>query len=429
MSDFKRRDKVENRKLKRVNFLKEKKEKQKEKEREEKRKVFDFLELQSLKLLSELAIVKSKRKHSNYRNLELNRLKKDLEIKLKMLQKHEQILKNCHSRFVAASRKVPGKLRQTVAMPLNCGSQLCHRCSKSKSTVHRRKTRRVARWLLELKANDGTKPSLHNYVLTVPVELRHFFCGKSMLDKLFRTANDAVMKFVPAVGSVCTLHAFGDRGKGWNPHVNVQYAGLDGNGNRIPNFYSQEKMKAIREEFLKRVLLFIPKEILKTLPANYVETNANGNRNFRVKKGQKLHSILYQTRGTVNVDELQNEPQKVIDLFLYSLAPCKIDGAENTTMSGKGKGYRWIRYFGKYACGNRQRLLEENGILFANNKPFAVTDFPDVEFEIVTIGGKPKMFSFWEHVPLGTHKELNLPLVDLDYVFDDDFESAATVNV
>lgn len=416
---LKRQIKSDNRQLIKADFQKKKKKIQ-EKEYEEKlENVVGFLGTEESKLLEQLQNVKFRYKESNYKSSSLKRVRDKIELKLRMLAKHEEIIHGCNAKFIAVSRQVPDKQRESLALPLDCGSQLCPRCAANKSRIHCRKIRRIAKWLLEVRCAKGTTPMLHSYVFTLPKSLRSFFASKIMLDKLFKVASNAIMDIIGPQGTIATLHNFGDKEDMYAPHVNILFAGIDKNRNRLPNVIPKEKLKEVRESFLLEVVKLLPDEFVEQLPNDYVEKNSNCHRSFKNKKGQKLHIIGYLTRGVVDVPKLANEPQEIIDLFLYQLSPCRIDGANNSTMSGKGRGFRYTRYFGAYSCGNRKKFLEQNSIVVNEKKPFQVADDPDVDFEIVSYFGKPVLFNFYEHEQVGVHKELELPKVDLNYWFVD----------
>ena len=398
----------------------EKRREKKEKDYEYKLKsVVSFLTVEEKKLLEKLRDIEFKHREKNYKSFSLKRIRDKLKLKLKMLEKHKDIISSCNSKFIAVSRKVPDKARESLAMPLDCGSQLCPRCSENKSTIHRRKIRRIARWLLEVRCARGSRPMLHSFVFTLPSILRKFFVSKTMLDKLFSVASKTIMDTIGPQGTICTLHGFGDKEDAYAPHINVLFAGIDKNRNHLPNLIPKEKLREVRESFLSEVVKLLPHEFAEQLPNDYVEKNSNCHRSFKNKKGQKLHIIGYLTRGVVDVPKLANEPQAIIDLFLYQLSPCRIDGANGSAMSGKGRGFRYTRYFGQYSCGNRKKFLEQNHIVVSKRKPFQVVDDPDIKFEIVEHFGKPVMFNFYEHSPLGFHESLKLPNVDLDYWFED----------
>lgn len=416
---LKRQIKSDNRKLIKADFQKKKKKRQAKEYEEKLKNVFSFIDAEEQKLLQRLDNVKLRRKECNYKSVPLKRAKDELELKLRMLGKHKDIISACNSKFIAASRQVPDKARESIALPLDCGSQLCPRCSENKSAIHRRKIRRIAKWLLEIKCVKGSTPTIHSYVFTLPKGIRSFFATKVMLDKLFKVASNAIMDTIGPQGTICTLHSFGDKEDVYAPHINILFAGIDKNRNRLPNVIPPEKLQEVRESFLSEVVKLLPHEFVEQLPNDYVERNSNCHRSFKNKKGQKLHIVAYITRGTIDIPKLANEPQEIIDLFLYQLAPCRIDGANNSTMSGKGRGFRYIRYFGQYSCGNRKKFLEQNSIVINDRKPFQVADDPDIGFEIVSYFGKPVLFNFYEHEQVGVHNELELPKVDLNYWFVD----------
>ena len=418
----KREIKQNRRELLRFNFEERKRKKEEEDYEKRLKVVFSFLDVEQEKLEGDLQVVNDKRQENNYKSSSLKSLKYELGLKLRMLEKHREILNACNSKFIAASREIPGKERESIAMPLDCGSQLCPRCSENKSAIHRRKIRRIASWLLELRCNDGTTPMLHSYVFTIPQTLRKFFVTKVMLDKLFKVASDAIMNTIAPQGTICTLHGFGDEKDTFSPHINVLFGGMDNERNRLSDLITKEKLKEIRESFLLEVIKLLPSDFVETLPDEFVKQSSNCHRSFKSKQGQKLHIVGYVTRGTIDIPKLANGSQEIIDLFLYKLSPCKVDGLKNSSMSGKGRGFRYTRYFGQYSCGNRKKFLEANLVVINKRKPFEVDDDTDIPFEIVSHFDKPIIFHFYMHSPLGVHKKLNLQMVDLDYWF---FENQA----
>ena len=359
--------------------------------------------------------------------------KKKINSKVDRLYNLKDLLKSCQKRFVALSRVNKNEERESYSMPLSCGSMICPRCSKKRSKVHNRKVFRIAKWMLEIRDRNGDKQPFHSIVFTLPLKLRKHFASKKMLDVLFQCANETLKDIVGCEGWVGAVHFYGHKSDAFNPHINCVFSGVSSEGRfPLPLFLSTEKLEELRETFLSKVLEGVPSNVRDELFGDddvddekfkeFIKTNSNCHRNKpRMTEGQKLHNLLYIFRGTLPIKKLETSSQKVKDLFLFALSPCK----DGLSKGSRGKGFRNVRYFGSYRCSNRKKYLEENNIIVPKNPGFVTKD-DDTEFEIVCYEGKPKLFSFDNVVVGEINSELGLQQVYLDDTWfteiDDDYD-------
>lgn len=357
------------------------------------------------------------------KNKELFREKKTISSRIDRLHDLKDLVNRCCKKFIAITRENKKAVRESYSLALHCGHVLCPRCSQHKSKIHNRKVYRIAKWLLLIRDKFGNKQPLHSVVFTLPLSLRPYFNSEMMLNVLFRAANKALKDVVGPEGSIMSMHFYGDKSEQYNPHVNATFGGISlVDRLPLPKIIPKSKLKELRECFLTEVLKSIPglaKDMLfdadDTSGTRYVKQNSNCHRSIRVKKGEKLHNLIYIFRSTLPLDKLSTSCQEVKDMFLFDLSPCKsgVNGRSN-----RGCGYRNVRYFGSYRCSNRKKYLEENNIVIPDNPGFK-TKGDSTEFEVVMYAdGKPKLFNYAD-VTLGEmHPELKLNQVYLDNHFD-----------
>ena len=353
--------------------------------------------------------------------------KNKLSSKIDRLHRLRNLINNCEKKFIAFSRINKDEVRESYGMPLTCGSMLCPRCSQKKSKVHNRKVYRIARWMLEIRDQNGDKQPFHSVVFTLPLKLRKHFASEKMLNVLFKSANEALKEVVGPEGCVLSMHFFGDKSDEFNPHVNCVFSGISAEGRLpLPTLLSKSELKKLRETFLAEVLKSVPCAVKDELfddgdvgGENFIEQHANCHRSIRFTEGQKKHNLLYIFRGTLPLRKLEIASQKVKDLFLFDLSPSKDGFAKGS----RGRGFRNVRYFGAYRCSNRKKYLEENGIVVPTNAGFQTRD-DDIKFEVVFYKGKPKIFSFNDvDIIIGElHLELRWSEIYLDDSWEDDHD-------
>lgn len=216
-----------------------------------------------------------------------------------------------------------------VFKSLDCNKWYCFTCGSKGGHIHRRRKMEVYEKLGIDPASEDFGFFLRQLIFTVPDVYRPQFASRTGLNQLIDAVHRIITKYFPAFNAIAYPHVFGDQSGGlYHPHINVHIQVPHNLGENWT--ISPEKLAKIRATWVKS-LRGMGCVGIKVADIHY---------SFRTRPLHIMHAIKYMTRP-MGIDDGYNRVKMLTDDMKDFLVV-------------EMKGFRWIRYWGKYGRHNEE---------------------------------------------------------------------------